>query len=80
MRTKICKWGNSLGLRIPKSFAEEARIADGSTVELTLDNGRLVVRAVPVARYTLEELVAGITDANRHGEVNVGRAVGNEEW
>ena len=47
---------------------------------MTLDNGRLVVRAVSVARYTLEELVAGITDANRHGEVNVGEAVGNEGW
>ena len=80
MRTKVDKWGNSLGLRIPKSFAEEARIAEGSTVELTLDNGRLVVRAVPVARYTLEELMAGITDPNRHGEVNMGRAVGNEGW
>ena len=80
MRAKIGKWSNSLGLRIPKSFAEEARIADGSTVELTIDNGRLVVQAVPVARYTLDELVAGITDANRHGAMDMGEAVDNEGW
>lgn len=80
MRTRIVKWGNSLGLRIPKSFAEDARIADGSTVELSLDNGRLVIQAVPAARYTLDELVAGITETNRHGEADMGEAVGGEEW
>ena len=42
MRTKIVKWGNSLGLRIPKSFAEEVRVSEGSAVDLTMEDGRLV--------------------------------------
>jgi len=29
MRTRIQRWGNSLGLRIPKSFAEEAGVEAG---------------------------------------------------
>ena len=44
MRTKIQKWGNSLGLRIPKSFAEEVRVEAGSTVDITVDRGRLIIR------------------------------------
>ena len=29
---------------------------------------------------TLEELIANITDENRHGEINSGPPVGNEVW
>jgi antitoxin component of MazEF toxin-antitoxin module len=31
---KVRKWGNSLGLRLPKSFASEHAIVDGTTIEL----------------------------------------------
>jgi hypothetical protein len=34
----------------------------------------------PAAPPTLEELVAGITDENRHEEVRTGPAVGGEAW
>ncbi len=80
MRTKVVKWGNSLGLRIPKSFAEEVRVAEGSTVELTLEDGRLVIRPAAQPEYALEDLLGGITDANLHAEVDTGNAVGGEEW
>ena len=80
MRTKIVKWGNSLGLRIPKSFAEEVRVAEGSTVELVLENGRLVIQPVPANGPTLDELLAGVTDDNLHGEVDFGGPVGGEVW
>jgi antitoxin component of MazEF toxin-antitoxin module len=31
---KVRKWGNSLGLRLPKSFALQHAIIDGTTVEI----------------------------------------------
>ena len=80
MLTKIVKWGNSLGLRIPKSFAEEVQVSDGSTVELTMENGRLVIRPAPQPAYSLDELLNGITDENLHSEVDSGEPVGGEEW
>ena len=40
MRTRIQKWGNSLGLRIPKSFAEEAGVEAGSDVDLSIEDRR----------------------------------------
>ena len=44
MQTKIQKWGNSLGLRIPKSFAAEAQVEEGTTVDMSVQNGRLLLR------------------------------------
>jgi antitoxin component of MazEF toxin-antitoxin module len=35
---------------------------------------------VSSAKYTLEQLLAGITPGNIHAEINMGDAVGNEFW
>ena len=80
MRTKVVKWGNSLGLRIPKSFAEEVRVSEGTTVDLSLEDGQLVIRVAPHEGKSLEELLAEITDSNLHGEIDTGDAVGGEIW
>ena len=80
MRTKVVKWGNSLGLRIPKSFAEEVQVGEGSTVDLSMEDGRLVIRLVSQPEYSLEDLLSGITTANLHSEVDSGGPVGGEAW
>ncbi len=80
MRTKVVKWGNSLGLRIPKSFAEEVQVSEGSVVDLSLQDGYLIVRVAPQTTVGLVDLLAGITDENLHGEINTGDAVGGENW
>jgi antitoxin MazE len=67
VRVSVQKWGNSLALRIPKALAEAAGVRQGSEVEVSVEAGRLV--AEPVVRIpTLEELLAGMTEENRHGE------------
>ena len=80
MRTKVVIWGNSLGLRIPKSFAEEVQVSEGSVVDLSLQDGYLIVRVAPQTTVGLVDLLAGITDENLHGEINTGDAVGGENW
>ena len=40
MRVRVQKWGNSLALRIPKSFASETALASGAEVDLTIEDGR----------------------------------------
>ena len=79
METKIQRWGNSLGLRIPKSFAEEARVEAGSTVDLSIEDGELVIRPLR-RRYSLRSLVAGINRGNVHEPVDTGEPVGREAW
>ena len=80
MRTKVVKWGNSLGLRIPKSFAEEIQVAAGSEIELSLEEGRLVIEVARKPRFDLEDLLSGVTETNLHGETDTGDAVGGELW
>ena len=80
MRTKIVKWGNSLGLRIPKSFAEEVRVTEGSIVDLSMKDGNLVVKVPKPDEVDLKDLLDGITDENIHEEIDTGDAVGGEIW
>jgi antitoxin MazE len=80
MVTKIQKWGNSLGLRIPKSFAKEAAIREGSAFDLFLEGDRLVIKPIRAAQFKLNELLAQITEDNKHEEILTGDAVGKEAW
>ena len=77
--TQIAKWGNSLGLRLPKSIALEAQVDEGDTVDLSVENGAIVIRPSRPT-YSLDRLVARITPKNRHGESDWGSSVGDEAW
>ena len=76
---QIAKWGNSLGLRLPKSVAREVHVDEGDTVEVSVDNGAIVIRPGR-PRYSLDDLVDRITTRNRHREADWGGTVGNEVW
>ena len=69
MKVQVQKWGNSLALRIPKSFAVESNISQGSTVEISLENGRIIAFPVAETEFSLDEMLAQITAENLHGEV-----------
>ena len=84
IQVQIAKWGNSLALRVPKAFADEIGAGDGKAAEMTVSNGKLVIETLRSQRrkrrYNLDELIAGITPDNRHGEIDWGPPVGNEAW
>lgn len=77
--TQVSKWGNSLGLRLPKSVARDAQIGAGDTVDVSVDNGTIVVRPSR-RRYSLDELVSRINARNRHDEREWGAPLGHEVW
>lgn len=80
METKVQKWGNSLGLRIPRSFAAQAQIEAGTTVDLSVENGQLLVRSLRGRKYSLSALLRKVSRRNLHGEVSTGKPVGHEAW
>ena len=80
MKTRIQKWGNSLALRIPKSFANEVGFQKETSVEISLADGKLVITPVAKPKLTLKELLSKITPENLHHEVDTGATVGNETW
>ena len=80
MRARVQRWGNSLALRIPSAFAVETTIEQGSEVELTLEDGRLVVTPLAEPAFSLDALLAGVTPDNLHAEVDTGAPEGVEAW
>lgn len=79
MRSKIVKWGNSLGLRIPKALAQEVAVREGSVVEISSGKGQLIIRPAP-ARYELEDLLDEVTQDNLHEAIGTGAPRGSEGW
>ena len=80
MKTRVQKWGNSLALRIPKSFATEVGLQTDSSVEVSLVKGKLIIAPIVKRKLTLRALLAQVTDNNLHREVDTGSAVGSEAW
>ncbi len=76
----IKKWGKSAAVRIPQAVLDAARVRLDQPVDVREEGGRIVVEAVHPRRYDIEELVAGITDDNRHEPIDMGPAVGGEVW
>jgi antitoxin MazE len=66
MKTHVQRWGNSLGLRIPKSFAEGLRLRDGSPVEISLEEGAVIIKPDLDRSFDLDSLLSKITAENIH--------------
>lgn len=80
MQTKIQKWGNSLALRIPKTFASDAKLENNSLVNISLTNGQIVIEPIEKSEWTLEELLSEINENNLHSVIETGKVTGNETW
>jgi len=80
MQTKIQKWGNSLALRIPKSFALNANLRQNELVDLSIDKEKIIITPIGKKEYSLDELLEGVSESNLHGEFDTGVPVGKEIW
>jgi len=80
MKTQIKKWGNSLALRIPKSFALNANLSQNELVDLSIDKERIVITPIGNKEYSLDELLERVDENNLHGEFDTGSSVGKEIW
>lgn len=76
----VNKWGNSLGLRIPKMMVEESGISEGSELDISFDKGVIMLKPRKRKKYELKTLLEGINESNLHGEILTGDSVGNEIW
>ena len=78
MHTRVQKWGNSLGVRIPRGLAEEVGLAAGTEVSLSIKDGELVVKPSAPVRLSLDDLLAEVSEDNLHSSIDTGSAVGAE--
>lgn len=80
MKVQVQKWGNSLALRIPKAFANESKLREGSVVDLSPRDGNLVITPIKAEEFALERLLKGVSRRNIHGETATGSPKGKEVW
>jgi antitoxin MazE len=83
MTTKVQKWGNSLAMRLPKELAKNFNLKAGMSVIFIDKVYGFEVRAEvkkKKPKYTLKELLKGITPENVHPETDWGKPMGKEIW
>jgi antitoxin MazE len=80
MTAAIAKWGNSLAIRIPQAIAEQVQIQAGSAINIDIIDGKIVLTPHRRKKYTLDELLDGMTSDHLHPVISTGVSVGNEVW
>ena len=77
MQVQLARWGNSLGVRIPKEIAGRLGLAEGARVEMSTEDGRIIISSA-TPRYRLAELLHGITPEAMRDAFQWGDDVGRE--
>jgi antitoxin MazE len=80
MSVTLHKWGNSVGLRLPKPLLEQLGLKEGAQVDVKVEGNRLVIEPARPRRLTLQEVLKGFTPDDQPGEVDWGPPVGKEVW
>ena len=79
MKVKVAKWGNSLGVRLPKSAVDAVGVRAGTELELTVEGGDFRLRSiVKTSAQLLDELLDQIDPNNVPPMVDWGPDVGSE--
>jgi antitoxin MazE len=78
METTIKKWGNSLGIRIPKFIVKEFALKDGSLVDINDKENQIIIKTKK--KNILNDLLKKINKDNIHEEFEVESPVGKEIW
>ena len=77
MQVQLTRWGNSLGMRIPKELALRFGLLEGARVEVQAEADRIVIN-LPRPKYRIEDLVADMTHDNLRQAFDWGPDVGRE--
>ena len=80
MQTQVKAWGNSQGIRIPKSVMSELDFTSEQPVELLVEGNKLIIKKAQAPRKSIRELFADYSGDYTCSEYDWGERVGNEVW
>lgn len=75
----IKKWGNGLGILLPKSILEMVSLKDNDEVDIKVENNKIVLCPVKKKRLTLSERFADFEGDTVQSEFWTNDIVGKEE-
>ncbi|MEN1968572.1 AbrB/MazE/SpoVT family DNA-binding domain-containing protein [Lentibacillus sp. N15] len=79
MTTTARKWGNSIGVNIPKRIANKHGLVNGTQLEVVDSKDGILLKPID-DDPSLEELLSMITEDNQHDEIDFGKPEGGEVW
>ena len=71
------KWGNSVGVRLPKHVVETSGLRLSDPLMIRAEDGRIVIERRH-RRITLADIIKNWPKAEKHKELDWGKARGNE--
>ncbi|HBR1169157.1 TPA: AbrB/MazE/SpoVT family DNA-binding domain-containing protein [Klebsiella pneumoniae] len=74
----VKKWGNSPSVRLPVAVMKAASLNVDDTVDIEVEDGRIIIVPVRQKEYSLDALLAGISTDNLHCKADFGPAEGKE--
>lgn len=78
MLTTISKWGNSLGVRIPKAVLNASGLKEMDDVSVSVEDNRIIItKAMPTS---IKELFEEYPEADNQEEIDWGEPQGEEIW
>jgi len=80
--TKVSAWGNSFGVRLPRSILTEADVKDNTTLDVRVENGSLILTPLKTKKKTLNQLLKNVrplSDPDIQAWVHM-KSVGKEIW
>ncbi|HBV9944372.1 TPA: AbrB/MazE/SpoVT family DNA-binding domain-containing protein [Klebsiella aerogenes] len=72
------KWGNQAGIRFPAAVMKAAALNVDDTVDIEVQEGRIVLIPTKEKTYSLNALLSGITEENMHNKADFGKPTGKE--
>ena len=80
METKLQKWGNSDGIRIPSSYLKSLNLKTNDKVEINVENEKIVIYKVKASKISLKEEFEKYNGENLSKEFTWDEPVGKEIW
>jgi antitoxin MazE len=80
MPITLHRWGNSVGLRVPKPLLEQLGLTEGSQVDVKVEGDRLAIEPHRPKRLSLQDVLKGFAPDNHPSEIDWGPPVGKAVW
>jgi len=79
IKVSVTKWGNSKGIRLPKTVTEFLDIDDNDNLNLEIKDGAIIL-SKPKNEITIEELFNDYEGGSFQSDIREFPPVGNEKW
>lgn len=80
MQVSLQRWGNSQGIRIPKSIVNEMNLDKNQKFDLTMQDEKIILTKQQQIVSLIRELFENYETENKPSEFDWGKPRGNEVW